>query len=396
MKTKLNVAVIFGGKSVEHEISVISALQAINAIDKNKYRVIPIYITKQGMWISGKHLLEISNYKNMEKLIAKNTKVFISQNANECKIYKSGGFWGIRELATLDLVFPVLHGTHGEDGALQGLLELMNVPYVGCNVYASAITMDKIYTKRILREQGIPVLDDVWFYASEWIDNKDQVLASVTKKMKYPLIVKPGNLGSSIGVTSVNNLQELEAAIDLAASISQRILIEPKVENLKEVNCAVLGDSEFAEISVCEEPIRSSEILSYQDKYSGGNKTNKAFGKSSGMNSAKRKIPADISKKQEREIQDLARKAFINLNCSGVVRIDFLIDQVTKKIYLCELNTIPGSLSFYLWQPMGKNFTDLTERLIELAFKAHREKNNLILSYDSNILSNFANSPSKS
>lgn len=383
---KLNIAVIFGGKSVEHEISVLSAQQCISALDKNKYQVIPIYISKHGQWYTGEKLLCLDNYRDLEQLLLQCQKILINQNAGSGKIYKeSAGIFGKKLIATIDIAFPVIHGTHGEDGSLQGLLETMNIPYAGCDVLASAITMDKITAKAMLKNIGILVLDEIWFYAHEWIDAKNAIINKIKARFNYPVIAKPSNLGSSIGVSVVNNDSELEDAVDLIISMSQRVLIEPKVVNLKEVNCAILGDCEAVEISVCEEPVRADTILSYQDKYFSGTK-NKI---SAGMSSAKRKIPAEISDEVSAKIKTIAKQAFIALNCSGVVRIDFLIDQAANKIYLCELNTIPGSLAFYLWGPAGINFTALTECLINLALKRHRENNNLTVSYGVNILKNF-------
>lgn len=389
---KLNVAVIFGGRSVEHEISVLSAAQAIKAIDPEQYQVIPIYINKTGVWYTGEPLLQVENFSDLDQLLAKCQKIEVSQNAGEGKIYKSdAGIWGRKPLVTIDVVFPVLHGTNGEDGVLQGFLELMNIPYVGCDVLASAITMDKIVTKIMLQGFGIPVLDFIWFDSYQWIADHDGILNKVKEKFVYPLIVKPGNLGSSIGVTSVNTDSELVDAIDLAVSLSQKVLIEPKVVNLKEVNCAVLGDRESTMVSVCEEPISSEAILSYKDKYLSGSKSKKSSGiDSQGMSNAKRKIPADISEEMSKQIQDLAQRAFVNCNCCGVARCDFLIDQTANKVYCCELNVIPGSLSFYLWEPAGISFTHLTNRLIELALKRHRENNNLVRSYNTNILKNWS------
>jgi D-alanine-D-alanine ligase len=393
---KLNIAVIFGGRSVEHEISVLSALQCIAALDKNKYQVTPIYVSKQGQWYTGKKLLDLENYRDLEQLMIQSQKSIVNQNAGSGQICKeSVGIFSKKQIAAIDIVFPVMHGTYGEDGSLQGLLETMNIPYVGCDVLASAISMDKVTTKMILRSMGILVLDDVWFYAYEWVEAKDTVISKIKAKFSYPLIVKPGNLGSSVGVTAVNNDSELEDAVDLAVSMSQRILVEPKIIKLQEVNCAVLGDHEAVEVSVCEEPIRGEAILSYQDKYLSGakNKTNAVA--SVGMSGAKRKIPAEISGEISAKIQAIAKQAFIALNCNGVVRIDFLIDQNANEVYLCELNTIPGSLAFYLWEAMGISFPALTETLIGLALKRHRENNNLAVSYNTNILKNFKELSSK-
>jgi D-alanine-D-alanine ligase len=389
---KLNIAVIFGGRSVEHEISVLSAQQCIAALDQNKYQVVPIYISKQGQWYTGEKLLNLDNYRDLEKLLVQSQKVVINQNAGSGEIYKeSVGIFGIgkRQIVAIDIAFPVTHGSYGEDGSLQGLLETMNIPYVGCDVLASAVTMDKVTTKTILRNLGISVLDDCWFYAYEWIQAKDEVVSKIKDKVNYPMIVKPGNLGSSIGVTAVSNDMELEDAVDLAVSMSQRILVEPKISNLKEVNCSVLGDREEVEVSVCEEPIRAEAILSYQDKYLGGVKNKIGIIENEGMSGAKRKIPAEIPEEMSARIQSIAKQAFISLNCSGVVRVDFLIDQDANEIYLCELNTIPGSLAFYLWEPVKVSFAALADRLISLALKRHRENNNLVVSYGTNILKDF-------
>ncbi|EKE00719.1 MAG: hypothetical protein ACD_21C00285G0013 [uncultured bacterium] len=393
---KLNIAVIFGGRSVEHEISVLSAQQCIAALDKSKYKVIPIYISKQGQWYTGEKLLNLENYRDLEQLLAQSQKSVLDQNAGSGKVCKeSASIFGKRQIAAIDVVLPVTHGTYGEDGSLQGLFETMNIPYVGCDVLASAVTMDKITAKMILRGIGVEVLDDVWFYAHEWIEAKDAVVSKIKAKFSYPVIVKPSNLGSSIGVTAVNNDDELEDAIDLAVSMSRRILVEPKICNLKEVNCAVLGDHEAVEISVCEEPIRADAILSYQDKYLGGAKTKVGAIGGEGMSGAKRKIPAEISDELSIKIQAMAKQAFMALNCCGVVRVDFLIDQDTGRVYLCELNTIPGSLAFYLWKPVGVDFTALMDRLVVIALKRHRENNNLVVSYSTNILKNFKGLGSK-
>lgn len=395
---KLNVAVIFGGRSVEHEISIISALQAMAAIDQEKYKITPIYISKIGEWYTGKELLILENYRDLDQLLNKSKKIIVDQNSGRWKIYHkiSKIFGGIKTIP-IDLVLPIMHGTYGEDGTLQGLLNTMNIPYVGCDTLASATTMDKVATKMLLQAMDIKVVDYLWFYAAKWLNFKDQVVSAIKNKFTYPLIVKPGNLGSSIGVLAVQDDNELEDAIDLAVSMSQRFLVEPKITNLREINCAVLGDRDGVEVSICEEPIRSAAILSYQDKYCRGAKGKLGIKGSvkgltpkdltrGGINEAQRKMPADITESIAEYIQELAKRAFIGLDCNGVARIDFLMDQSNHEIYLCELNAIPGSLAFYLWEPMGKTFTDLLNRLFELALKRHRENNNLIVSYTKNIL----------
>lgn len=394
---KQTIAVIFGGRSVEHEVSIISAAQCIQALDKEKYQVLPIYITKQGIWYTGQSLLNIENFKNIDKLLLQCEQILISQNADEYTVYKSNpGLFSRKQISKIDIAFPVIHGTYAEDGTLQGFLEQMNVPYVGCNVLASAISMDKVVSKTLLRAAQIPVLNDFYFYSNEWIDNKDHVVSCINSRFTYPLIVKPVNLGSSVGVSAVNNQEELEDAIDLIVSLTDRVLVEPKINNLQEVNCAVLGYHESCETSVCEELFNSGGYLSYQDKYCGNAKLSqqKQSGSGSslsdqGMLSAKREVPAKISEELKVKIETFAKQAFVALNCAGVVRVDFLIDRNTNDLYICELNAIPGSLAFHLFAPLGKSFTDLTNRLIEIAFKIHREKNNLTHSYTSNILQGF-------
>ncbi|MCG6186380.1 D-alanine--D-alanine ligase family protein [Maribellus maritimus] len=381
---KTNIGVIFGGRSVEHEISVISALQAINAIDKNKYNVIPIYINKAGKWLTGDVLLEVETYKSEEKIIKECTEIIIDTHSNNFNLYKKT-LWSLKLIASVDVVFPVIHGSNGEDGTLQGFLELKNIPYVGSNVLSSSTGMDKIVMKMILKESGLPVVDYLWFYDKEWHINKQEILKKINK-LAYPLIVKPSNLGSSVGITTAKNEEELESAVELAGEFSNRILVEKLVSDLQEINCSVIGNSDKQNASVCEEPLKSGDILSYNDKYTtkGGN--------SKGMSSAKRQIPAQIAPELTKQIQELAKQTFKVLNSGGVARIDFLINKKDNTVYVNEINSIPGSLSFYLWEASDMDFTMLTNELIELALKQNREKENYMVSYNQNIFSLNTNS----
>ena len=383
---KIKIAVFFGGQSVEHEISVVSALQTIEAFDKQKYDIIPVYISKDGAWYSGENLLNVENYKNIKTLLEKTDEVFINPKLNDFTIQKKKkSFLKKSEEIIFDIAFPVLHGTNGEDGALQGLFELKGVPYVGCNVLASAVGMDKIIMKKVLNESGILVTDYTWFTDKDWHYNKDDIVGKI-EKLGYPVIVKPANLGSSVGISKAKNLEELKDAVDNAANFSHRLLVEKIVPNLKEINCSVLGDSEEQHASVCEEPVMSGDILSYQDKY-----VTKS-GSSKGMNSTKRIIPADISNKLTTEIQELAKNTFKTLASSGVARIDFLINTETEQVFVNEINTIPGSLSFYLWEATDMKFAELLNKLVEIALKRKRERENLMLSYDGNIFNLDMNS----
>lgn len=381
LKTK--VAVIFGGVSVEHEVSVISALQAIHAMDESKYEAIPIYISKSKEWYTGDVLKDIANYKDLEQLFKNADKVVLEQE-NESKVIlrkKERTLFSKGIISAIDVVFPVIHGTNGEDGSLQGYLELLGLPYAGCDVASSAAGMDKVMMKQILRDTGIPIVDYEWFYSSKWHGDQEEV-KGLAEKVGYPVIVKPANLGSSVGISKATNEEELEEAIELAISYSFKIIIEKMVTDLTEVNCSVIGDYEEVESSVCEQVLSTDEILSYADKYQSGGKT----GDSKGMESVNRVIPAEISDQATKTVKELAERTFRVLNASGVSRIDFLIDK-EENIFVNEINTIPGSLSFYLWEPTGKDFTALTDQLIQLALKRERERQSIQFSIDTNLFS---------
>lgn len=376
---KINVGVIFGGRSVEHEISVISALQVIHSIDRDKYNVVPVYITKKGQFYTGEALNDIQNYKDLDRLLSRCRQIIIvNHNGSIVMAEYPGSMFRKAQLGTIDVALPVVHGTNVEDGTLQGYLEMLEIPYAGCNVLSSALGMDKIVMRMILKEAGLPVLNYVWFYAKRWFSDPDGVYKEIESSLPYPLIVKPANSGSSIGIAPAANREELEDALDLASRFSNRIIVEPKVVNLREINCSVLGDYEKAQPSVCEEPISSEQILSYKDKY--------MHEETKGMGGQARQLPANIPAELTALIQELALKTFWLLDCSGVSRIDFLIDTESEQVYVNEINTIPGSLSFYLWEATGKSFTELTEDLIQLALKRSRERANLVFSYETNIL----------
>ena len=382
---KIHVAVLFGGKSVEHEVSVISALQAIQSMNKDKYAVYPIYITKKNELYWGEDLDKIEEYKNIPALLQKSTKINIVTDGSKTYLVpqQQKRFSKAKPIACIDVAFPIVHGTNVEDGALQGFLKTLNLPFVGCDVLASAICMDKFAMKIMLKEAGFPVLDGIRFTAQDY-KNEEKILADTESRFGYPIIVKPVDLGSSVGISKAENRQELEDALELAFQFADKILIEPAVVNLKEINCSVLGDYTAAEASELEEPISADKILSYKDKYmDGGKKT----GGSKGMSSLKRKIPAEIPAETAEKIKEIAVNAFKYLDCNGVVRIDFLMDSKTGQFWINEFNTIPGSLAFYLWEPKGVSYTNLLDRLISLALKRQRSNEEITYSFDTNILS---------
>lgn len=377
---KTTIGVFFGGRSTEHEISVISASQAMHAINAEKYDVVPIYISKQGKWYTGEALLDIKNYRNTADLLGKVEEVYMEPTFGDYNLYKKKrGLFGSGVVKHLDVAIPVLHGSNGEDGTFEGLLETIGIPYAGCNTLSSANGMDKITMKMILKSCGIPVVDYVWFTDKEWFARRDELIDRIEKEIGYPVIVKPANLGSSVGIGRACNREELIEKIDGAEVYTTRIIVEDMVEDLQEINCSVLGDCDENQASVLEEPIKSGEILSYEDKYVGGTKGAK------GMQAAQKRIPADLPKAETERIQFLARETFRVLSCHGVSRVDMIIDRKTRDIYVNEINTIPGSLSFYLWEATGISFEQLMDRLVELAIKRKREQGMKTVSYDHNI-----------
>ncbi len=367
---------------MEHEISVISALQAINAFDANKYNIIPIYISKQGRWYTGANLLDLKNYRDLNKLVAEADEVFMRPEYGDYNLYKAHtGLFNKKNpvVAELHVSIPVLHGTNGEDGIFEGLLETIGIPFAGCNTLSSANGMDKITMKMILRSEGIPVVDYVWFTDNEWNSGKDAIIARVEEKLGYPVIVKPANLGSSVGIGTAANRNELIEKINNAEKFSQRIIVEHMIEQLQEINCSVLGDADDHQSSVLEEPIKSGKFLSYEDKYMGGTKTNQ------GMQASDKRIPAELPADLTEKIRHMAGETFRVLSCHGVSRIDVMVDRKDNSVYVNEINTIPGSLSFYLWEATGISFAQLMDKLVALALKRKRATDRKTFTYDQNI-----------
>ena len=386
---KLKVAVLFGGKSTEHEISIISAIQAIGYINEDKYEVIPVYITKNSEYYVGEDVGKIEEYTHIPDLLKKSTKVIWVKDGDRVSLvrYPMKKF-GNNVITTVDVAFPIVHGTNVEDGTLQGFLATLGLPVVGCDVLSSAVGMNKYVMKTVLKDNGIPVLDCKCYTWKDYED-VDGLVARIEAAFTYPVIVKPLNLGSSIGIKKASDREALLEALDLGFEFSKKILVERAITNLKEINCSVLGDYEEAEASECEEPINSDDILSFEDKYIGGAKggaKGSKTGGSKGMASLKRKIPADITPEMRDRIRKMAVDAFICLGCSGVSRIDFMIDMATNEVFLNEINTIPGSLSFYLWEPLGMKYEHLLDNMIQLALKADRENHKVVYSFETNVL----------
>ncbi len=379
---KTNIGVFFGGRSTEREISVISASQAMHAINRDRFDVTPIYITKQGHWYTGDALFDVANYRDIPSLLARCREVYMRPVFGDYNLYAvRKSMFGSDKVATLDVVIPVLHGSNGEDGIFEGVLETIGIPFAGCDTLSSANGMDKITMKMILKANDIPVVDYVWFTDKQWFAQRDQLIGRIETELGYPVIVKPANLGSSVGIGRASDREELVACVETAEKYSTRIIVEDMVENLQEINCSVLGDCDDYVTSVLEEPIKTGDFLSYEDKYMGGTKGTK------GMQASQKRIPAELPEDETRRIQFLAGETFRVLSCHGVSRVDVIVDRKTRDIYVNEINTIPGSLSFYLWEATGVKFDKLMERLVALALKRNRERSMKTVSYDQNIFS---------
>jgi len=367
---KIKVGIIFGGRSGEHEVSFCSASSIIKAIDKDKYTVVPIGITKEGRWISPQD--SVSALQS-GKIKGKSTVILLNDPSGSAlvRIDNNQRLDKSSTLEKLDIIFPVLHGPYGEDGTVQGLLELADIPYVGAGVTASAISMDKDLMKTIFKQKDLPILKWMTIKRKEWQKDKEKILSLVQDNFEYPLFVKPTNLGSSVGITKVHKKEELEKAIDLASSYDRKILIEKGLEEVREVECSVLGNDE-PQVSVVGEVKPAGEFYDYDSKYT--DKETQLI------------VPADLPDAVSRKVQEIALRAFKAVDAAGMARVDFFVSRKENKIYLSEINTIPGftSVSMYprLWEASGISYSELIDRLIQLALERHQDKNQNKISYD--------------
>jgi D-alanine-D-alanine ligase len=383
-KRKTTVGVIFGGRSVEHDVSIITGQQVMRAFDPEFYDVIPIYIDREGRWFTGEPLLELKNFKDEIISMKGVYSAIISPSVQHhgLIINPTSGRLEKSEMRRLDVVFPAIHGTHGEDGTLQGLLELADIAYVGCHVLASAIANDKIMSKIVLSQQGIPIVEGVSFSRAEWLEAPDMVISRITHELsQYPLFVKPATLGSSIGIGKAADEHMLRIYIDVAANLDSHILIETAVEKPVEINCAVMGNGSNIRASVLEQPVSWDQFLTYEEKYLRGGE---------GMKSADRIIPAPIGDELTEKIKSIAVSAFRAIGGCGTARLDFLVKSDSDAVFLNEINTMPGSLAFYLWQEEGLSPRDMVHQLVELAREAHAEKRRNTYDYRTNLVEHAA------
>lgn len=384
----IKVGVIFGGETVEHEISIITAVQAMSFIDTKKYEVVPIYISKDRNWYTGEKLTEMSSYKELTEIPKLATEVTLTKKDDKFILQGKRGFL-TKVINTIDVAFPIVHGKGVEDGSLSGYLETLGIPYVGPSMLGASLGQDKVVQKQVMSASGVPVVDYTWFYDHEYQDNEENILKEI-KKIGYPVIVKPARLGSSVGIKVAKNVSEAKEAIEDAIKYDEKIVVEAMVKNLIEVDCAVLGNSEKMECSLIGEMITNNDFLTFEDKYIGEGNNKSAKGNNGGkISTGGFKIPADIDKEIENQIYEISKKAFRCLNLSGVTRFDFLVDSEAKKVYVNEPNTIPGCLAFFFYTPKGKKYPQLLDELIKGAIKEFKNKRKKVTSFDSNVLSTY-------
>lgn len=374
---KLQLGVLFGGASVEHEISILSAIQAMNHLDQTRYEILPIYVAKDHQLYHSSILKDVKSFRDLDKLCEKLTPVALYKKGSQVMLKGTSLF--SKELR-IDLILPIMHGTYGEDGTLQGYLRMLDIPFCACELSAAVLGQDKELMKQVLEAHKLPIVQ--WFAVEK--NNLDEAeLVKQCEEIGWPLIVKPAALGSSVGIHMANTMEQLNDALADAFQYDTHVVIEHALSEMREFNCALLGDEDEVTVSCIEEVLKGDEILSYKDKYEGN-------GKSKGIVSTSRRIPADVTDEQKKTIEELACHAFHTLRGFGIARIDFLMDQTTQQIYINEINTIPGSLSFYLFEPKGIAFAQLLDELIQLTLKRQRKQAQMIFSYSTNILSAYS------
>ncbi|MGB1288601.1 MAG: D-alanine--D-alanine ligase family protein, partial [Aggregatilineales bacterium] len=380
MSRKTVVAVLFGGRSVEHDVSVVTGHQVMQAFDSARYEVVPVYISRDGKWFTGESLRDLDNFKDDMVLHMKDiVPVILSPDVRHHGLILNplAGRFSRSDVKRLDIVFPAIHGTHGEDGTLQGLLDLADIPCVGFGTTGSALTNDKILSRAVLLQAGIPVMDEISFRRADWLNDPDTLISQIENDIGYPVFVKPATLGSSIGVSRADDVTRLRSSIDIAANFDRRVLVQQALTGGIEINCSVIGYGDDIQVSVLEQPVSWDDFLSYEDKYLRGDE---------GMKSADRLIPAPINDDLTTKIQELSVKAFHAVDGRGIVRIDYLVKPDSNEVYLNEMNTMPGSLAFYLWRATDMTAGQLVDNLVKYARDAHADKRRNVYDYKTNLI----------
>ena len=382
----IKLGVIFGGTSVEHEISILSAIRTMDALNKEKYEIVPILIDKDGTFYTGNALRDIENYKDMNALKRYLKKVILTKNKNYHCLKSIGVF--SRVVTDIDFVLPVVHGAGIEDGSLCGYLNILGIPYAMSDLLSSSIGQDKVIMKQLLKFNGINVVNYCFTYDNLYKSNPYDFIKEV-EKLGFPVIVKPANLGSSIGIKVVNNESSLKEALNDVFVYDRKVIVEKLVENLVELNCSVLGNYEYVKTSAIDKTISSSSFLTFEEKYLGNGKKKGMPNKGKGMASSKRELPAIISDELKLKIETMAKDTFNVIGNLGLVRIDFMLDKKTNEVFVNEINTIPGDLSFYLWEETGLRFSDLLDEIITIGIKEQKKKHNKITTFDNNIFATY-------
>jgi D-alanine-D-alanine ligase len=384
--TEKNIVIAFGGRSPEHEVSVLTAMQAVEAFQDTSYHTVPLYISKSGRWLTGEYLLTLEHYQDLGKLQEQAVACTFSFDEMGKPVLletaKKGLFSKPRSYPIYALI-PAFHGSEGENGVFQGACQMFDIPIGGSGVFASTLGMDKVYTKTFCRAHNIPQVPEISFFEEEWQKNQAALINDM-ESQGYPLMVKPVTLGSSIGITKAGNKTELVEGIETAFRYDEHLLVEKAIEPLVEINCSVLGVPDDNRASVCEQPLGKEETLTFSDKYQNDGTASK------GMASAARTIPAEIPDDQKDYIQQLARQIFTLFRACGVARLDFLIHKTTGDIFFNEINTIPGSFSYYLWEEQGMNMKELMLELVDIAIRQHQGKAGRIRNYETNLLNEKA------
>ena len=373
---RLNIGVIFGGKSVEHEISIISAIEAMGYADENKYKIIPIYIDKDNTWYTGEHLKSIINFRDIDLVKRYAKKVALVKIDKSFALQRLGLFK--KNLCVIDIIVPIGHGAYLEDGSLQGYLNMLGVPYAGPSVLGAALGQDKVIQKELLSFNNIPVVNYTWFYSYELNDKK--LVQERLSKLKYPVLIKPSSLGSSIGIEIAEDEKDFFKKVKNTMKYDKKILVEEKVNNVKEINISVLGNYKKVEVSEIEEINSNDNFYSFKEKYVNN------FSK---IQEKDKKTKPIISKAMIEDMKEYAINTFKVLDGNGVARIDFLINDKTKEIYVNEINTIPGSLSSYLWKAKKKDQTELFDDLISIAVDNKKDDEQLQKVIPGNLLERF-------
>jgi D-alanine-D-alanine ligase len=388
---RLTVGVIFGGRSVEHDVSIVSAHQAM-AVLAEDHAVVPIYITREGRWYTGEALNDLEVYRD-QRWAEAGAEAFIPPSAGYGGLFvPAEGRFGRSRTIPLDVVLPSIHGTFGEDGTLQGLLELADIPYAGSNVTGSAAGMDKITMKAVFTAAGLPVVRDIVVDTERLLADENAVIDEIERSIGYPAFVKPSRLGSSVGIGKAVDRAALAEALDVARHYDNRLLVEVAMEGCSEINCSVLGGAGTEpRVSVCEQPVAWEEFLTFSDKYlrgakGAGGESEKSGG---GMAGQERRIPAPISDELTKQVQHNALSAFKAVDAAGVARIDSFVKEDTGETWVMEINTVPGSFAFYLWEATGVSFRQLLNEVIDIGLAAHRAKSDLMFTFESSMLSGF-------